>query len=279
VAAEPVLAGTTIIRPTRGVAPIPVTDGVRRARILLAEDNIVNQRVAVGLLEGRGHRVTVAGNGCAALEAMSSQSFDVVLMDVQMPEMGGFEATARIRASEQGTGTRIRIVAMTAHAMSGDRECCLAAGMDGYLAKPIDPAALFAAVEDAIPSSRSEDEPGAVAIFDRDAALHRMGGDDALLAEVQHVFVSDCPRRLAAIGAAVASRDADRLHAEGHDLKGAAGTLSALRLVEAARALERVGREGRLDDAEMAGRRVAVEIDRFIAQLAGQNSTLTSAPR
>ena len=154
------LDGATI-RPTRVVAaPTPVTDGVRRARILLAEDNVVNQRVAVGLLERRGHRVTVAENGRAALEALSGQSFDVVLMDVQMPEMGGFEATARIRASEEGTGNRIRIVAMTAHAMTGDRERCLAAGMDGYLAKPIDPAALFAAVEDALPSSTPEDEPG-----------------------------------------------------------------------------------------------------------------------
>jgi HPt (histidine-containing phosphotransfer) domain-containing protein len=134
-------------------------------------------------------------------------------------------------------------------------------------------------VEDALAAPSPESEPSPASIFDRDAALVRMGGDLELLAEVQQVFVSDCPRRLTAIGAAVASRDADRLRAEGHDLKGAAGTLSAPRLVEAARALERVGREGTLDEAELAGRRVVVEVERLVAQLAIQNSTLTSPPR
>ena len=116
-------------------------------RILVADDNIVNQRVAVGLLERRGHEVTVVSTGAEALEALQTATFDMVLMDVQMPVMGGFEATAAIRANEARSGHHLRIVAMTAHAMSGDRERCLAAGMDGYLAKPIDPAALFAAVE------------------------------------------------------------------------------------------------------------------------------------
>jgi PAS domain S-box-containing protein len=134
--------------PARRVStPIAVKALVARVRVLLAEDNLVNQRVAVGLLERRGHSVMVVSTGVEALEALNADVFDVILMDVQMPVMGGFEATSAIRTSEHGTGRHMRIVAMTAHAMSGDRERCLAAGMDGYVAKPIDPAALFAAVE------------------------------------------------------------------------------------------------------------------------------------
>ena len=129
-------------------APLPRAIAAPSAlRILVAEDNIVNQRVAVGLLSKRGHDVTVVADGRQAVEAAARTRFDVILMDVQMPEMGGFEATAAIRAREIETGERTRIIAMTAHAMSGDRERCLAAGMDGYVSKPIDPAALYAAVD------------------------------------------------------------------------------------------------------------------------------------
>jgi CheY-like chemotaxis protein len=116
-------------------------------RVLLAEDNVVNQRVAVGLLSGRGHHVTVVANGREAVERLARETFDLVLMDLQMPVMGGLEATAVIREQEPRTGRRTRIIAMTAHAMSRDRERCLAAGMDGYLSKPIDKEELFAAVE------------------------------------------------------------------------------------------------------------------------------------
>ena len=129
----------------------------RRARCECSwpEDNVVNQRVAVGLLTKRGHDVTVANNGLEALAALERGAFDVVLMDVQMPEMGGLEATAAIRQRERDTGGHMRIVAMTAHAMNGDRERCLAAGMDGYLSKPIDPAMLYATLEhEAAPTRR-----------------------------------------------------------------------------------------------------------------------------
>ena len=126
----------------------PMGKASRTVRVLLAEDNVVNQRVAVGLLEKRGHEVVVAGNGLEAIAALERASFDVVLMDVQMPEMGGLEATAAIRKREQESGSgHARIIAMTAHAMTGDRERCLAAGMDGYLSKPIDPTMLYATVE------------------------------------------------------------------------------------------------------------------------------------
>ena len=117
------------------------------SRILVAEDNIINQRIAQSLLTKRGHAVTVVNTGREALDALQRDAFDVVLMDVQMPDMDGFEATAAIRARERETGSRVRIVAMTAHAMQGDRERCLAAGMDDYLSKPIDPQTLFDLVE------------------------------------------------------------------------------------------------------------------------------------
>jgi PAS domain S-box-containing protein len=142
------LDGMPQAAPKRVALPIS-SEQVRRRKVLLAEDNIVNQRVALGLLQRRGHEVTVVSTGVEALEALKQGGFDVVLMDVQMPVMGGFEATAAIRRAEAETGQHLRIVAMTAHAMTGDRERCLAAGMDGYLAKPIDPAMLFAAVEKA----------------------------------------------------------------------------------------------------------------------------------
>jgi PAS domain S-box-containing protein len=129
----------------------------RSLRVLLAEDNKVNQRLAVRLLEKRGHRVAVVDNGRDAVAAAIAQEFDLILMDVQMPEMDGFEATAALRAAERGTGQRRPIVAMTAHAMKGDRERCLLAGMDEYLAKPIQPAEFFDLIERILPPAVDED--------------------------------------------------------------------------------------------------------------------------
>jgi two-component system, sensor histidine kinase and response regulator len=122
----------------------------RRLRILLAEDNAVNQALAKRLLEKRGHSVVVAPTGKDALHALGQQQFDLVLMDVQMPEMDGFTATTAIREKEQETQKHLPIIAMTAHAMTGDKERCLAAGMDGYVSKPLHPKDLFAAIEDSL---------------------------------------------------------------------------------------------------------------------------------
>jgi two-component system, sensor histidine kinase and response regulator len=119
-----------------------------RNRILLAEDNLVNQKLALRLLEKRGFDVTVVGDGRAALVALEANTFDAILMDVQMPEMDGFETTAAIRANEKSTGAHIPIIAMTAHALKGDQERCLEAGMDAYVSKPIRTAELFKIIED-----------------------------------------------------------------------------------------------------------------------------------
>jgi CheY-like chemotaxis protein len=123
------------------------------ARILLAEDNLVNQRVALLMLEKHGHRVTLALNGREALQALQREKFDIVLMDVQMPEVGGFEATAAIRKNEKGTAMHVPVIAMTAHAMKGDEERCLAAGMDAYIAKPIRADDLLGIIEAYCPRS------------------------------------------------------------------------------------------------------------------------------
>ncbi|MES1254550.1 MAG: ATP-binding protein [Acidobacteriota bacterium] len=152
----------------------------RSVRVLLAEDNVVNQRVATGLLRRRGHVVTVVDNGLDAIDALERGPFDLVLMDVQMPMMGGFEATAEIRRREHALGHHTRIIAMTAHAMSGDRERCLAAGMDDYLSKPIDPARLYTLVERTATGSASApaDAEEEAATFDQAALLRRLGGDN-----------------------------------------------------------------------------------------------------
>ena len=244
--------------------PIPVPPPAsaappRRRKVLLAEDNVVNQRVAMGLLAKRGHDVTLAENGRQAVEALEHHRFDVVLMDVQMPEMDGLEATAEIRRRETISGEHLRIVAMTAHAMNGDRDRCLSAGMDGYLSKPVNPAMLYAVVEDETPVADTPSQPRTDVKVDDRALRERLGGDEQLFNEVIHTFLSDCPSQLAEIRAAVAARDTDAVRVKAHGLKGAAGNLSAPALFTAAAALERVAAERRLDALEAAWRAMSVE--------------------
>ncbi len=147
------LAGQPRTRIATEAEPVAAPEAPQETRagsslhILLTEDNRVNQRVAMRILERAGHSVVIAGNGREALSALDGQGFDLVLMDVQMPEMDGFEATAAIRLKENGTPTRTPIIALTAHAMKGDQERCLAAGMDDYLSKPIRPRELLNLVE------------------------------------------------------------------------------------------------------------------------------------
>jgi two-component system, sensor histidine kinase and response regulator len=253
---------TRVIPAALGTLPPPI----RALRILLAEDNIVNQRVAAGLLSKRGHQVTVANNGLEALAAIDQQTFDVVLMDVQMPKMGGFEATAAIRERERRTGGHQRIIAMTAHAMTGDRERCLGAGMDSYISKPVDPKALYAVLEEEVvtgaparPVGKSPQPDTPAAPVDRNVLLARLGDDEDLFADIVEVFLDDCPSRLSEIGAAVDARDPERIRTAAHALKGAAGNIAATGLLEAARELEHAGEEARLDAVDAAWRRLESE--------------------
>ena len=238
-------------------------------KILLAEDNAVNRRVALGLLSKRGHRVTVAVNGLEALKAMELESFDIVLMDVQMPEMGGLEATAAIRERERATGTHTRIVALTAHAMKGDQERCLAAGMDGYLVKPIDRTALYAAVEQhdlEVAAFATAVPPEA---FDRAELVRLMGDDEHFVQEIIELFREDCPVQLAAIKTAIDQGDAKGLASAAHTLKGTAANLTARRVAEAARALELLGREGLMRATAGPWLHLEREVQQFLAAISG----------
>ncbi len=227
---------------------------VRLLKVLVAEDNVVNQRVARGLLAKRGHAVTVVDNGRKAVEALAGGVFDLVLMDVQMPEMDGFEATAEIRRLDRDRGTHTRIIAMTAHAMSGDCDRCLRAGMDGYLSKPLDPQLLCSVIEDEAPGTQAPSTG-----FERTVALVQLGGDERLLSDVIRRFLQECPTRLTAIKTAVAARDAHGICSEAGELKRAAHNLSATRLFDAAGVLERLGAEARFEAAEGAWRRLSQE--------------------
>jgi signal transduction histidine kinase/FixJ family two-component response regulator/HPt (histidine-containing phosphotransfer) domain-containing protein len=255
----------------------PSSAAVRSLRILVAEDNFVNQAVARGLLVRRGHTVTVVDNGRAALEALEREQYDLVLMDVQMPDMDGLEATRRIREDERRTGRHIRIVAMTAEAMQGDRERCLDAGMDGYLSKPIDHAVLDSVVGNACTGDlrpRDEGTTAAVSPIDIEEFFARTGGDGDLLRDVLQIFARECEPQLASIADAVNARDSARIRATAHALKGAAGNISARPLFEAAGVLERIGADGRVEAAPSAWRVVAEEAIRVLDALRSEAAAI-----
>ena len=242
------------------------TNGVAR-RVLLVEDNVVNQRVAVGLLASRGHRVSLAANGADAIEAIARENFDVVLMDLQMPVMGGLEATSEIRRRERITGKRARIVAMTAHAMSGDRERCLAHDMDGYLPKPIDPVSLFAVVEEGSDGILPPVLIEADAAFDEAGLLERVGDDRELAREVIDAFIDDHPERLRTLDVAMKANDVAQIRRCAHAIKGAAGTVGGLALAATARALEDLAAQGHTALYELAWRRISETSLDLIASL------------
>ncbi len=250
----------------------------RALNLLLVEDNPVNQRLALRILEKWGHQVTIAHNGRQAVDAWLQHSFDLVIMDVQMPVMSGLEAVALIRTHEAGSNRHTPVIAMTAHAMESDRRKCLESGMDDYVTKPIDVARLFEAIErlagpaesdpaappptassqpqpvDVTPNSRRPDPaPAALAAspseFDLEFALKRVDGDRSLLREVTGLFLEDAPGLLQQIRHAVQQHDARRLEHAAHTLKGAVGNFGANPTQSVALQLEKAGRSGQLDDA------------------------------
>jgi two-component system, sensor histidine kinase and response regulator len=243
----------------------------RPLRVLLAEDNAVNQMLATRLLEKRGHTVVAASDGKKAVAALEHESFDLILMDVQMPHLNGFEATAAIRMMEKETGKHVPIIAMTAHAMKGDRERCMHAGMDGYVSKPVQAAELFeaiAALVSTTPVADAADASAAPAVCNRAKALAHVGGDPELLGELTSLFLAECPRRLADVRMAIAHRDAPKLKLAAHTLKGAVGNFAATAAWDAADRLEVMGQRADLEGAAEALSALETELERLRPALA-----------
>ncbi len=260
--------------------------GERRLRLLLAEDNVVNQRLAVKLLERRGHDVIVVNNGRQALAILELDHFDAVLMDVQMPELDGFETTAAIRERELSTKAHLPIIAMTAHAMKGDKERCFEAGMDGYVAKPLQPLDLFEVVERLAlnditrnsptvaigPVTESDSRPASAVsvdpVFNLIAALARVRGDAEFLKELIGLFQEESAELMCDLRQAIDRQDAVQVQHTAHSLKGAASNFAAPTVTAAAFALEMIGKRGSLIDAEEAWDDLATALVRLHADLA-----------
>jgi two-component system sensor histidine kinase/response regulator len=279
--------------------PDPATiSQVRRhaLRFLLAEDNVINQRLMLRLLDKVGHAVTVVRNGRAALDALATGGYDMALMDIQMPEMDGFEVAAVIRERERETGKHIPLVALTAHAMRGDRERCLQAGFDGYVSKPIRFQDLFDTIDRLAPTvatpSPSQGRPAAmrppppattgpagdatlpVLAFAEGAALESTGGDRELLRELIAVFLEHAPAWMRELGSALGRGDAAEVHRLAHTIKGAVDSCGAARAYDAAMLLERMGRGGDLGGAPAA----YATLDREIAQVLPELAVYAGKP-
>ena len=245
----------------------PDVDEARPLHILLAEDNPMNQKLAVTLLERHRHTVVVAGNGVDAIAAWEHETFDLALFDVQMPEMDGLEATRFIRKRERIEGGHLPIIAMTAAAMKSDYDQCFAAGMDGYVSKPFRANELWQAIEKLVPSHPAPAVPGSDikpedrainagsapqspasampaqdSMVDWTAALANVGGDESLLRELTAIFLKESPEWMKTIEEAIAENDRDSLRLTAHKLKGALETLAASSVAAQARTLELIAR-------------------------------------
>jgi two-component system sensor histidine kinase/response regulator len=242
-------------KPVTPAAPRPS----RKLQVLLAEDNPVNQRLVVKLMEKQGHTIVLTGNGKEALAALERGHFDVVLMDVQMPEMGGFEAATIIREREKVTGAHMPIVAMTAHALKGDRERCLESGMDAYVSKPIQSRLLFEAITSVVPASVPEanvperpvpeETRPATVVFNSEGALAMLDGDTELFVELVKLFMTESVELLDQIRDAIERHDAELLERAAHSLKGSSAAFCGESTRAVAQKLEAVGASGNLDPA------------------------------
>jgi CheY-like chemotaxis protein len=265
---------------------------MRGLRILLAEDNFINQKVAENLLEQCGHAVEIAEDGEQAVAMAEREPFDLVLMDVHMPKMDGLAAARAIRRRERGTDEHLPIIALTADAMKGDRERCLAAGMDAYVAKPIHKDELLTAMQmvlaaktpPSVPAlTRSSpdidvltltggDEGGAPAAF-----LPKFVGEEEVVVDLVELFLDDCPRRMHEIRDAVSARDPIALAAAARALKGSASILKAQAVVTWARRLERFAGAGDWEQVHGVMQFLEAAVARLLPELLAWRQTHSRA--
>jgi two-component system sensor histidine kinase/response regulator len=253
-------------------AELSPSENTRRLKLLLAEDNLVNQRLAVRMLEKRGHTVQVAGNGQLALDALEQDTFDVVLMDVQMPVMDGLQAVSLLRERELKTGGHMPVIAMTAHAMTGDRERCLKAGMDDYISKPIDQQELADVIQRAMtvtemvvakPAAPTSRELGTEAVCDLNRALAQLDGDGSFLKEMAALYISTIPGVMDSLQHAVQARNSREISELAHTLRGSLSTFCAHSANDAALRLERASRAGELEQLAEIHQSLMIEVERL----------------
>jgi len=261
-------------------APSPVNE---RGVVLLVEDNTINQLVATRMLAKLGYRADVANNGREAIDAITVGAYDAILMDCQMPEMDGYEATRQLRRAETGTGRHLPVIAMTAAAMTGDREQCLAAGMDDYITKPVSVEAIGNILERWIkPSSirageRASAGPAERPVLDPDrfGVLRELdAGDGDLLGTIIHEYVNDATRLLASIRAAIAEGDPQTVEQHSHTLKGSSANLGAVGLTEICGKLEALGRAAALGTAPRLVEEANAEFERVRTALTLEASVI-----
>jgi len=247
----------------------------RKLRILVAEDNPVNQKVIVRMLEKMGHHPAVAHNGREALSMWEVGNFDLVLMDVQMPEIDGLTATRKIRESEEHKHSHIPIIAMTAHAVTGDKERCLEAGMDAYLSKPASSQRIAETIEGIFGLERqvhplsSTSRVNTPSTWDYASALKRVDGDEILLRELVQIFLEECPKQLASLQQAIETADLEKLVSAAHSLKGELGYLGLPDAAQKAKDLERMGQERTLRPAVAIFRSFQSEVSAVVAEMQG----------
>jgi TMAO reductase system sensor TorS len=280
-------AGASETPPVEKPVAGPLPEERRRLDVLLAEDQPINQKVAMSLLSKIGCDVTLAGNGREAIDAMESARFDLILMDIQMPVMGGDAAAAAIRRQEKTTGEHVPIIAMTAHALKGDREKYLACGMDGYISKPINRDALLDAIGEVlspsdVPPACSENEASAPdrqaspdlsdsdAVYNRRQCLDQMGGDEEMLAELTRMFLRDGPNLLADVAQAIGEGCPAGVARTAHALKGCVGIVATPRVFDSASAVESIGRSGDLSQVAEAYETLKTQVNGLIDALAAE---------
>jgi PAS domain S-box-containing protein len=257
-------------------APPPTTVCTPSLRILIADDNAINRAVAAGIVENLGHTFVLASDGGEAVQAWARESFDVVLMDVQMPTIDGFGATAQIRNLEGGSARHTPIIAMTAYAAPSDRDRCLAAGMDDYLAKPVRKALLIEALARQTGITAAAEEENRTVLLEQDftvaGLLDSLGHNETLLARLTVLFTEHTPPLLEAIDQSLAASDLNKLERTAHQLAGSMANFRAPRAAQIARDLEAAAREGNLPRAASVAKLLHHEIDSVFARLGDFNA-------